>query len=334
MLRQSLARLLDSEYVFLLVYSAIVVIVGLIITPDFGESWDEHANSKFGEDTLEAYVGPTVFRQAPDLDYTAGAPYFMAFNISSKLITQVTGGSWLRADGRHFTNLLTFQIATFGVYMVSRRLLSKPYALMTALLFSTQPLLFGHAFINQKDIPFMAIFTMSVALGLSAMDDWARTAPCTNENSDIRLLLRNYALTIRDYRSRAKWSQGLVPGLLLVVAIILAVEAFSESYALPWLRGVVKELYAGGGWPPLAQLFVEVAEDAHKTPVEAYMRKVDELFAGARLVLVPLLFAPSALLFTHTVLKPVATPTRFFRLALLKTIFAALFSASLQQCER
>jgi hypothetical protein len=42
------------------------------------------------------------------------------------------------------------------------------------LLFLTQPLLFGHGFINQKDTPFMGFFALSVAVGMTAADHYCR----------------------------------------------------------------------------------------------------------------------------------------------------------------
>jgi len=39
----------------------------------------------------------------------------------------------------------------------------------------TQPLLFGHAFINQKDTPFMGFFVLSVVVGLAVVDRLGRS---------------------------------------------------------------------------------------------------------------------------------------------------------------
>lgn len=314
--------LAQSEYGLLLAYMAFLVAIGFFITPDFGMSFDEHIDAGRGEESLKAYVGPTVFREAPEVRFRVGAPYFMTFSLSSKLLSGLNE-SWLRADGRHFTNFLSFQVAILGVYMIARKLLSKPYAFLTAVLFSTQPLLFGHAFINQKDVPFMAVFTMSVALGLSATDDWASMASGSLPRMSLVSQLRNHLDDVREAWSRAKWSQRLAPGLILLFAAVIAVELFNEGYFLPWLRSVVADLYVGRGWPPLVRLFARLAEDAYKTPIEAYLRKVDVLHAGLRLVVVPMATALAVVSAERVYSRTIAPSRSQFRVALLKTILAA-----------
>ena len=49
-------------------------------------------------------------------------------------------------------------------------------ALAATLLFAMQPMIYGHAFINQKDIPFMTFVILAVAAGMSAFDSWAQQA--------------------------------------------------------------------------------------------------------------------------------------------------------------
>ena len=47
----------------------------------------------------------------------------------------------------------------------------KPYAaLAAAALFSWQPMLWGHAFINPKDPPFLSFFLASICLGFEMVD--------------------------------------------------------------------------------------------------------------------------------------------------------------------
>jgi hypothetical protein len=67
-------------------------------------------------------------------------------------------------------NFLTFQLGLYFLYRLAKRVMSGWAAFATVLLFATQPLLWGHAFINPKDIPFMVFFLGSVELGLSMVD--------------------------------------------------------------------------------------------------------------------------------------------------------------------
>lgn len=50
------------------------------------------------------------------------------------------------------------------------RLLARGVALFVTALFTSQPVFFGHAFINQKDTPLMAFFLASVELGWAAVE--------------------------------------------------------------------------------------------------------------------------------------------------------------------
>jgi hypothetical protein len=70
----------------------------------------------------------------------------------------------------HFLYFLAFQVGIVSLYFLSRRWMSDFAALGATLLFATQPLLFGHALMNPKDIVFMSFFTGSAVLGLWMVD--------------------------------------------------------------------------------------------------------------------------------------------------------------------
>jgi hypothetical protein len=73
---------------------------------------------------------------------------------------------WEMVDARHFVNFLSWQIAV-SVYPESPDGETSG-CLVGDIAFQTQPLLFGHAFINQKDL-FMAFFSIW-AVGLNMVD--------------------------------------------------------------------------------------------------------------------------------------------------------------------
>lgn len=160
------------------------LVVGIWIGDDYGMSWDEQSNFVVGADASQAYLSPAQYEdylQAGDPLAHHGPSYFMSFYITSKAIVAAFP-DWHRADGRHLSNYLTFLMGAAAFYWLSLRWLPSKYAAMSTLLLLTQPLLFGHAFINQKDTPFLAFFTMSIALGLAAADsvlrEQSRSNPC------------------------------------------------------------------------------------------------------------------------------------------------------------
>src|SRR4030095_2679929 len=70
----------------------------------------------------------------------------------------------------HFSYFITFQLTGLCLYWLTKRWFNEWTAWGILILFSTQPLLLGHAFINPKDIPFMFLLTLSVVLGFRLAD--------------------------------------------------------------------------------------------------------------------------------------------------------------------
>src|SRR5690606_20801822 len=77
-------------------------------------------------------------------------------------------------DLRHLIYFLTWFAGLLAFYSIARRWLSQTPASGAVLLYATQPLLWGHAFINPKDTPFLALFTISLALGFNMLDSVRR----------------------------------------------------------------------------------------------------------------------------------------------------------------
>jgi 4-amino-4-deoxy-L-arabinose transferase-like glycosyltransferase len=91
----------------------------------------------------------------------------------------------------HLINFLFFQLGVLFLYRISKRWMSKSAALFTALFFSLQPLLWGHAFINPKDPPFMTFFLASVCFGFEMVDTITQ-----NEHKAQKILLASFFLGI------------------------------------------------------------------------------------------------------------------------------------------
>ena len=167
--RQALLRARLAPLAALLL---VALAVGGWLADDYGMSWDEERNYTVGFDALQSYLDPGRYH-----DYLAqgdplshhGPAYFMFFGLLSRGLVGVAPG-WHIADGRHLSNYLVFLLGLASFYFLALRVVPRRYALMTTALVLTQPLLFGHAFINQKDTPFMALFLASVAAGMAAID--------------------------------------------------------------------------------------------------------------------------------------------------------------------
>src|SRR5690606_8290126 len=74
------------------------------------------------------------------------------------------------SDVRHLIYFITYFFGASAFYSIAKRWLHQTAALGATLLFTTQPLLWGHAFINPKDTPFLSLFLISIVLGFKAFD--------------------------------------------------------------------------------------------------------------------------------------------------------------------
>ena len=148
-----------------------IFLAGLLTFNQYGESWDDRSLQKYAEKSIAAYI---TFPQEgvvnigrEDLGFYG--PFFVMFtDVFSKSL-----GTFLPfslPDLRHLVYYLTYFAGVLAFYFIARRWLSRIPALGAALLFAAQPVLWGHAFINPKDTPFLALFLLSIALGMQAFD--------------------------------------------------------------------------------------------------------------------------------------------------------------------
>lgn len=156
---------LRSSQVAAVLAIATLLVVGYALSRDYGVSWDEPDNAVFGQQALQAYGS----LRPPAEWYSSLEPYGPFFAATAEGITRSLlqfRPVWVEAEARHFAYFLAFPLSAAALYGLVRRIVSPLAALTCTLLLVSQPLLFGHAFINPKDTPFMAFFTAAVWSGL------------------------------------------------------------------------------------------------------------------------------------------------------------------------
>jgi len=282
----SLGRaIVRSKYGVLLVGLMILVVLGLSLLQDYGTSVDEELNAYYGSLTLRAYQTGSLLK-SPGIDYFNGTFYFMVFTITSQLFRVLNPG-WLATDGRHLTNFLIFLVGVYFFYRISMRLFPRGASLFLCALFASQPVLFGHAFINQKDVPLMVFFLASVELGLTAIDRLrllpGRPVPGPEPEDPGSVPKEPWRRLLRGLRST--W------GLLAACALLLVIDLWFTRFGEQLSKDLVATAYTGGGPDWLARLFASVATDAYKTPLEAYLAKVVQGFLWIRLASLPVVLA-------------------------------------------
>jgi hypothetical protein len=136
---------------------AVWVVVALFTILDYGISWDEKVQARYGEMSLDYYA--SGFR---DRDYESlynlrfYGPFFeMLPAITYKWMP------WWKFEIRHMFIALFATLGLVGLKKVADRAgpVVSAFALLTLLL---TPAFYGHAFFNSKDIPFAAMFALSI----------------------------------------------------------------------------------------------------------------------------------------------------------------------------
>lgn len=161
--------------IFILV--AINILIGLFIFRDYGYSWDEPLFYDYGEALGYAYSPREWLSGNFDIERSFGAsgddhktrgPAYLLLARSPAAVLETLGVD--KASAWHLINFLFFQLGVYFLYRLAIRWIKPSAALAASALFSWQPLLWGHAFINPKDPPFLVFFLASVCLGFEMID--------------------------------------------------------------------------------------------------------------------------------------------------------------------
>lgn len=169
----------------------ISLIVGIFVLRDYGQSWDEPDIYRYGDYSLDVYHYFWNPKDMPNFDTNLdfyGPAFFMIATILSRGLTALVT-AWMDVDAWHLVYFATFLIGVYTLYLLAKRWMSEWAAFGVALLFLTQPLLWGHAFINPKDTPFMVFFMASIYLGLRMTD-----APLRSPRKSFWLILAGILL--------------------------------------------------------------------------------------------------------------------------------------------
>src|SRR5512138_349452 len=138
---------------------AAVIILGVVITPHYGESWDERQFFKYADRALQAYSTWPTTGTIPLTGNTYdnyGPAYVMLVALGARLLGLFL--PWLTSDMRHLLYFLAYLVGIWAFHAIARRWLTEAAAFGATLLLATQPLFWGHAFISPKDIPFLTFF--------------------------------------------------------------------------------------------------------------------------------------------------------------------------------
>ena len=150
---------------------ACVFIAGLLTFDQYGESWDDRSLQKYAVLSMQAYTtwSQQGYIEVDPTNLGYYGPFFVSMVAVGSQFFQIFLPFQL-PDLRHLIYFLTWFAGILAFHSIAKRWLSQLPAIGATLLYVTQPLLWGHVFINPKDTPFLAFFTISLALGFKMID--------------------------------------------------------------------------------------------------------------------------------------------------------------------
>jgi hypothetical protein len=147
------------------------LLIGILTLTHYGESWDDLSLQKYADRSLTTY---RTWTQQGIVEITEkelgnyGPAYVMVVALGTHLLSSIT--PLTLPDIRHLLYFITYLAGIWAFYALGTRWLTRNAALGATLLFMTQPILWGHAFINPKDTPFLAFFLLSLFFGYKMVD--------------------------------------------------------------------------------------------------------------------------------------------------------------------
>lgn len=268
---------------------AVALGVGVPLADNHGQSWDEHSNQVYGDLYLRAYEDPSLVGSGDIQAYYDGPAYFMASSIASA-IARSLNPNWSRRAARHFVAFSTFLVGIGAFYLIARRWISAIPAAIASALFLTQPLFFGHAFINLKDLPFTTFFLVTFGLGLAAYDALEIRTDGVEANSDHEsdrepLRKRVARQARRDWR-RTSGAARISAFALLVFGVWLIVDALAGRFLIESLLSSIELAYRGEALPPINAVFRRIATSSSEVALNSYLAKARTWFEWGRILLV------------------------------------------------
>ncbi len=206
------------------------LVIGLFTFRDYGLTWDEPLFYEYADALGYAYTPSNWFDPSFDLsraygpsgdDHKTRGPAYLLLARAPVHVLQTIGLD--QASAWHLVNFLTFLLGVALLYRLSLRWMSPWAAFSAVALFSMQPLLWGHAFINPKDPPFMVFFTGAILFGFEMVDK------------------------LNNHREDAKGvKKSFLSSSLLLASFFLGVA--TSIRVLGPLAGVLVVIYALVGW--------------------------------------------------------------------------------------
>ena len=245
-------------------------IIGIFTFNDYGESWDELKLYDYAADSMEAYVSWFQHGTIPvtgDRFENYGPFFVMLTRIITKTFTSIFP-TLSEVDVQHFVYFTAFLVGMWAFYQLALRWMSRNAAFGATVLFMTQPVFWGHAFINPKDIPLLSLFLLSVYLGLKMYDPLlgreTKSVPASLSHAWQELPPRTRRVLV-------------IAALLWLAAIVILFGGTSLLHE--WIDSIVRA--AANGEPSILS---QIVPRVQRVAPEIYIEKFFVLFLRIRAI--------------------------------------------------
>jgi hypothetical protein len=259
------------------------LLIGIAIVRDYGESWDEQSIYAYANISIHAYPVFFLAHRIPYFGGTVLGDYGPAYSMAQVFLTKVLQAifpSWSMMDGWHFGYFIAFQIGILSLYFLLRKWIGQWAAIGATLLFSSQPLLWGQAFINPKDIPFMSFFLASITLGISMVDATPRLSIGEHRPAE-----DHPALKLKEEWAHSS-SRTKRAGIAFLIIYGLAIIAILTDSPKILVAKVVTKLYSLDKRSFLGAWFTKHATHANQVPVINYIHKAQTILSWFEIPLI------------------------------------------------
>lgn len=267
-IKNKLAAFRKWEYSALSVVLLLNLVIGALTVEACGISTDEPDNWAYADWALAQYRGgnPESY-----FDPGHGPGFLIVARLGVAGLQQLFPG-WELVSAWHFVYFLFFQLSALFVYQVARRFVGRGAAIFATLLYLSQPLLRGHAFMNPKDGPFLVLFWGAISLALKLIDGLKAGRTPETETASWREEAADFL-----GRTRSRSSRIGSAGLLALI-LFLSLEVAGAGLAQAGIEGVIRYLYEADEVSVAGRLFSAVASNADQVGLASYVSKYTGLY--------------------------------------------------------
>ena len=261
-----LVKVVKHEYSFVLLMIGISLIIGFFTVKDYGVTTDEPVSWDFATQALGFFVGKG---DNVKVDFSHGGGFLIPGKIGQLFFSSFFS-NWLEPYSWHMVYFIVFQLSVFFMFLLARKFVGKWGANFSALLYATQPLLWGHSFMNPKDAPFMALFLGAIVLGIYLSDN------VQGFERDFRTFIEGARAGLLEEK-KLKKPRSIAVVVILLFGLVLLI-LIGEEIVHRWLEAWITKLYTVDPASLTGRMFSLIASNTGQVPLEDYISKTIRLY--------------------------------------------------------